>query len=343
VLIMVGPYLLWNWAGHGSPIPVSGLVKGWAAHRFTPTWELYKYTEQWRGVTRTLSELTWPLSLDERQIYDLLTPALLVPAALVLILGLRMLWSRRARRNRRVLLLVATTFVGTVVHGLYIVFVYRSSGHWNYHYFFPFNLLVTICAVAAPAMLLADLALWLDGRLTRGRLRRGFAALAAALSLIPLAYLLHRGLVAASARQAELEQPARLSFRKNRLDMARKLGRQRPDAVIGAWWAGTLGYFSGLRVVNLDGVVNSGRYFREVLRPDRVDRYILDGPVTHIADHFWRDPLATNAGPSWRIFWWEYEKHYMCHTLRNQLRVVDRSLFKGASGFYVLEVIKRRQ
>lgn len=337
VVLLVGPYLLWNLVEHGSAIPVSGLVKGWASHRFTPGWQLYMHTEQWRGVTRTLVGLTWPWALNERHIFEQFTAALAAPVALVALLGARMIWSRRARANRLALLLVLAGFIGTAVHGLYIVLIYRSSGHWNYHYFFPFNLLVTVCMVAAPALLLTDLFLLR----ANWRLRRGLAALTAALSLVPLAYLLHQGLGAWEERQTELQQPAQESFRKNRLDLARALPGRFPDAVLGAWWAGTLGYFSDMRVVNLDGVVNSGRYFREVLRPDTVDAYLLRGPITHIADHFWRDPLTTEAGPAWRIFWWEYEKHYRCHVMRRRLKIVHRALFRGAAGFYVLAIDKR--
>jgi 4-amino-4-deoxy-L-arabinose transferase-like glycosyltransferase len=341
VAVLVGPYLLWNLVEHGSAIPVSGLVKGWAAHRFTPGWQLYMHTEQWRGVTRTLAGLTWPWALSERQIFEHFTAALAAPVALAALLGARLIWSRRARANRLALLLVLAGFVGTAAHGLYIVLIYRASGHWNYHYFFPFNLLVTVCMVAAPALLLTDLSLLLAKRGLRQRLRRGLAALAAALSLVPLAYLLHHGLAAWEQRQTELQQPTKQSFRKNRLDLARLLPGRFPDAVLGAWWAGTLGYFSDMRVVNLDGVVNSGRYFREVLRPDTVDDYLLRGPITHLADHFWRDPLTTDAGPQWRIFWWEYEKHYRCHVMRRRLKLVHRALFRGAAGFYVLAIDKR--
>jgi len=54
--------------------------------------------------------------------------------------------------------------------------------------------------------------------------------------------------------------------------------------VVGAWNAGTLGYLSGRRVVNLDGVVNSWQYFRTE-RHDLCAYWRAVG-VTYLVDAF---------------------------------------------------------
>jgi hypothetical protein len=146
---------------------------------------------------------------------------------------------------------------------------------------------------------------------------------------------------AADKRLAELRRPPGQSFRKCRLDAARNLAAHFPaDAVFGAWWAGTIGYFSDRRVVNLDGVINSGDYFRSYLRTDRVDRYILEGPIAHLVDFFWRDPLHPAFRPASRAFFWEHDKEHILARLRPRLRLVRRFPFRGQSGVYLIDVDK---
>ena len=54
------------------------------------------------------------------------------------------------------------------------------------------------------------------------------------------------------------------------------------DGRIGAWNAGIIGYYSGGRVVNLDGLVNCDVI--EFIRVDRIDQYVLDIGIDYIAD-----------------------------------------------------------
>jgi hypothetical protein len=68
-------------------------------------------------------------------------------------------------------------------------------------------------------------------------------------------------------------------------DLAQWVGANLPpDAVIGAWNAGTLGYLSGRRVVNLDGLVNSWDY-QQVERDD-LCKYWQKAGITYLADSF---------------------------------------------------------
>jgi len=341
-VVLLGPYLLWNWSAHGSPVPVSGQVKAWVAATHTPTWALFRATEQWRGVTRTFHELEalWRTGTAVEPPLTHLPGHLLLFAVPLALLALRLVWSRRARCNRLALILLFGAATGVVVHGLYLFFVYRSCGHWNYHYFFPFALLCCVLLAVTGPLLLADLGL-LVARLTGGRLRRGFAALGAALCLPVLCLLAQRGIPAAEKRYQDLRRPAAQSFRKCRLDAARNIARNFPkDTVFGSWWAGTLGYFSDQRVVNLDGVVNSGEFFRRHLGTDTVDRYVLKGPVSNLVDFFWRDPLHPAARPAPRAFFWEHDKEHIIARLRGHLRLVHQIPFRGAAGMYIIDVVK---
>jgi hypothetical protein len=68
------------------------------------------------------------------------------------------------------------------------------------------------------------------------------------------------------------------------------------DAVVGSWNAGTIGYLSGRRVVNLDGVVNSWD-FALTERHD-LCRYWRSAGITHLVDAF-RDGRALSVVPTY--------------------------------------------
>ena len=340
-LCLLIPFVLWAWATQGSPVPVSGLVKKWVAATYTANPRDWIATEQWRGVPRTLDLLQWPRPTGKPETIQRILPDVILPGVALLILLLRLAWSRRARQNRLALILTGSAVLGVTGHGLYIYFIYRSAGHWNYHYFFPFALLYTALIILASTSLLSDLGA-LANRLAGGRLRPGTAALALALCLLPLGYIAHRGVPDGQARYKKLTRPPEQSFRKCRYDGARFINRSFDErAVLGSWWAGTLGYFSDRRVVNLDGVINSADYFKRYLKQDKVHLYIAGGPVTHLADFFWRDPMNPANQPSWRAFFWEHDKEHIVARLRPKLQKHKFVGYKGQAGIYILRVAKK--
>ncbi|RME57493.1 hypothetical protein D6779_08590 [Candidatus Parcubacteria bacterium] len=63
-----------------------------------------------------------------------------------------------------------------------------------------------------------------------------------------------------------------------------------PDAVVGVWNAGYVGYFAERRIVNLDGLIN-GRELFEYVRDGRgIEQYILDNRIEYISDYFFGVP-----------------------------------------------------
>lgn len=66
------------------------------------------------------------------------------------------------------------------------------------------------------------------------------------------------------------------------LDMARWLAKHHPNAVIGAWNAGILSYFSQTQLVNLDGVIND--HALKAVARSRIGDYILERRVGIIVD-----------------------------------------------------------
>ncbi len=62
------------------------------------------------------------------------------------------------------------------------------------------------------------------------------------------------------------------------------------DARIGAWNAGYLGYFSGRKVINLDGYINSLEFYQYLSDGRGVGQYILDKDIDYVTDYFWGAP-----------------------------------------------------
>jgi hypothetical protein len=336
------PYVAWNLIAHGSPVPVSGLVKRWVVATYQPTKQLFEQTEQWRGLARTMDLLSFPHGLHKGQALGDILPALAFPAVLLLLLALRLIWRRRHALPNPARGLFIAASIGVIAHAAYMYFGYRSCSHWNYHYFFLLALLYTVLLALAIPALVADLGHLIDAALGRfAFLQRGWGVIALLLVVPPIGYTAYKGEKAAVKHQREIRRPAMASFRKSRFDAARYISQSYPkDTVFGAWWAGNLGYFSDQRVVNLDGVINSREYLERYLKTDTAERYILHGPIEYLIDFFWRSPLHKHFHPSHRAFWWEHDKEHIVKRLHGKLRLVRIVRFRGGSGMYVMKVLK---
>jgi hypothetical protein len=66
-----------------------------------------------------------------------------------------------------------------------------------------------------------------------------------------------------------------------------------PDAVVGSWNAGTIGFLSGRHVVNLDGVVNSWSYAQSEHRD--LCGYFRATHITYLVDAFEDGTVLTHA------------------------------------------------
>ena len=94
----------------------------------------------------------------------------------------------------------------------------------------------------------------------------------------------------------------RPGLHRARYELAVEIGRTLPpDAVIGAWNSGELGYFTPQTVVNLDGLANDASYFNFLRDGGDVRDYLEEEGVEYIADYNGRDssmPLDYEWDPS---------------------------------------------
>lgn len=265
VAATVAAWALWNQAVFGLPIPVSAAVKRWVVGQAQPSL-----------VSRLLSEEGVPAMLVRAvvRLGSVVTPTVAVLSGLVLV-ALLVLLVRTAAASpqaRRSVSAWAFLAVGVMLHLLYLAtFVGRYA--FIFWYYVPEMLLLAVCAIGA-----------VDGLMRVRPPLLARTALAVTLAGAAAAY----GLVY-----------ARYTFdpaRKTRFVKVVEVGRWvdehlPPGARIASWNAGAVAYFSRRQVVNLDGLVNDARYFREYLTKGRLVDYLDDEGVEYLVDYV-SDPNA---------------------------------------------------
>lgn len=74
-----------------------------------------------------------------------------------------------------------------------------------------------------------------------------------------------------------------------------------PEATIGVWNAGFVGYFSGRRVVNLDGLINGRTLYEYLSNGPGVWQYIEDQGIDYISDYYFGDPAPEQSEIAGRL------------------------------------------
>lgn len=239
-------YLLINLVLFGAAMPVSGAIK---QDRLLDGFDLGHLS----GPAAAVSALFWPL----RFVVGPGSPWVLLLALIPTFFAVRFAWRSPARLRDLFLALQ-----GWVHAALYLTL--QSSG--PEYYFVP---LVLSVAWSSAVMLRA-----IEQRLPP----RARIAGAGILMALALAAPLAAGAV------LDRERPV-VRWRLDRLQAVAWMNEALPaDALIGSWWAGAVGYYSRLRVVNLDGLVNSPA-FLDVLRGCRLGSYIRARGIAYMADY----------------------------------------------------------
>jgi hypothetical protein len=83
------------------------------------------------------------------------------------------------------------------------------------------------------------------------------------------------------------------------------------EAVLASWNAGQLGYFANHALINLDGLVNSVDYYRNVKRGSTsLLEYLYESNVSYLVDYCCVEELLpylqpVHSFPPHSIEWWE--------------------------------------
>ncbi len=157
-----------------------------------------------------------------------------------------------------------------------------------------------------------------------GRLAALLPEKLAPLGILLLAAVCGLAVWTAVDRMTELPDPNNLYQRRFR--MARWMAAELPpDAVVGSWNAGQLAFFSGLSVVNLDGLVNDQAYALRLKEQLPVIDYIRSQGIGYIADY---DGPDLSMPPQKR---WDSRLQFRGELPRDQLKLVHRERPGGKS------------
>lgn len=249
-VVVLGAYLVWNQAEFGHALPVSAAAKRlWSAALLQrdPAYQAGGWL--WAKLGNAL----WiPRHLGSTWVFGL---AAGTAGAAVLS------FTPAGRCTRALRPFVAA---GTLQLAAYVLLHHGELTYARWYYVLP----PLMAAFAA-----ADVVAWAAERF--GRARAVLPAAACAVVVLATAIGLARWRREESAREPLL---GAASWARANLS---------PDARIGAWNAGTLGYLSGRTVVNLDGLVNSWTF----LESEQYDlcAYWERNRITHLIDAFSED------------------------------------------------------
>lgn len=262
-----GAYTATSWWLGGTVTPISGAVKALYADRHFSGWGPWVavggHGFWWVSIlTRTALAIVHPRLATAVQLQNplFLAGGIVATASLVaaiLCVAAPPLGERDRWLSRALLILMA---VGAVHAGV-VAFLIGPFSHVVSRYYGW----LTLSFVLAVGLLVA-----------RSRPRPQIFALACAALLISWLPSARRMLV----------DPLPNGLNVRRQELAERIRRDLPpDARVGAWNAGQLGYFCGRTVVNLDGLANDGE-FLAFLRSQRPIREYLDREgIEYLADY----------------------------------------------------------
>lgn len=255
---VVAVFMVTNYMLFDTWLPISGQLK----HDTTD--EAGFLLAEWKGLARSAGALLWPLRvvLTEHGF-------ILLSLAIVLILCALALAPKHSRDGPVGVLML---LLGPV-HGIAYVLV---QGGGPSYYFLPLGLSIAW----AGGLLAASL----TTRFSTLRRVPTFRVVWTGTALLAIAGIIaFPSLLQSSTRERQ--------WRYLRFEAAEWLSTSvEPEARIGSWWAGTLGFYANRTVINLDGLVNDTRY-QEHLREGTEWAYILKHKIRYLADYFPHDPL----------------------------------------------------
>ena len=268
LLATLGIYCLLNYSYFGILTPVSGQLKGAQLFVALISKNLLSYPVMAIGIG------LWPLSLK------LIGPEILYKYKLFFALGplvsgaaiyIGQLWKSEKNKD---LILVSMGWVHAIGY-------LALQGSGQCYYFLPLTLSITWSMGILLGKCIENLAIF------KPKLR----------SISATAIFLICGMAGTVSvhSTAKANWPIS-SWRYDRINATEFLNSKDfdKDLRIASWWAGTLGFYSKYKVINLDGLVNTPEFTANVKTCNYAD-YIIDQNIQIIADFFPYDPLDAKA------------------------------------------------
>jgi hypothetical protein len=271
--IVAGPSLAWNTAKFGSPMPISGrVVRAYQE-------KTLERTSRLRVAADELPTLAGRYAVEGTPPAKWIATSGAIGGVLLLGVGTALVAAGLLRRRGRPFDALALLSLGSAIHFAVYAFWFWTGGEealFRLYYFMPEGL--TLAAACGAALSPA----WA---------RR----LAAPLLVVMTLYLA----LACRASFAEAPSAREPMTRHHLYGWVRE--NLPEDAVLAMLGSGRLGYFSGRRVINLDGLVN-GTEFLDALKRDDVDGFLFRSPARYVVTHrgslFGFDPDHPENPPS---------------------------------------------
>lgn len=287
--VLVAPYLAFNLGVSGALMPVSGSVKMWYAAQnlpgggyFTPG-AVSEAAERVVEIINVVVMRVLPgIDLAAEEIRRRADVALKWVGSLAGLAVLGLAVGRRRKLPASVQKLFLALGIGGVLHALALAMFLGVFSEQEWYY-------VPQCAAGC---------LFAGTLLVRAMAARPALTLAVTGAVV----LLLAARVSGSHSKVTSPDPG---LHRYRVEVAQKISSVLPPgAVIGAWNAGELAYFSRRRVVNLDGLVNDTRFFRHLRWGGDVRQYLREEGIDYVADYNARDASV----PRW--FEWDARESF---------------------------------
>ncbi len=302
-IIIVLPFLSYNLLTFQHLFPISGAVKRYQMVSWLAThgWSILSPDFLWRAGTTGLAQVgqwlgyitapfwalpiqlrLWNREFDEATIATQKTQIALGLGLLAVIIFGLFLWRQRLSWQRYVgavrALPTAQPFgsltpflLFTFVHLVsYLLFFYTQIGYADKWYFIPEYLATLLLVVVVIDRLLLRSPRWLGGLTV------------SAISLTVVFFAVHF---------SNASSPLRSSYRSGTVTETKITATAwlneflPPDARVGSWNAGLVGYLAQRPVIHLEGLVNNYEYLEQFLRPKALSAYLQRENITYLADY----------------------------------------------------------
>lgn len=313
LVVIVCPYLLFNYATQDSIVPISARVKLFYLDSFYPDLKSYIYSDEWRGLVSSVTDL---YRLDRVPVHIALKTG-----AVLFLFSLGFFVVVRFRRSRYFPVSLKLLTITVALHIVYMHVVYRELRPYTSYYFAP-EIFWLVYVVACYAN-------FRFREIAAPYRARGYLALVIVPVLIATVFWL----------KYDWMKPA--PYWSERLNLARDVRHTVPEGErVGAFWPGLFAQYSGREVVPLDGVVGSNDYFQTYVKNGREIDYLRERKIRFVVVYLRQRPEVLFSMESEPAIEWPFLGiRRLWQNRRSVERVVSaRPVSPQGAGWYLIEI-----